>query len=147
LLIILALTAAPQSARAQEGGFGLGVIVGEPTGISMKGWMTGSSAIDAGIAWSFSHETTFHIHVDYLLHSFKVISEDGRLPLYYGIGGRIKTGGSQKDRVGVRGVIGVAYFFSDAPLDAFIEVAPILDLSPEVDVQFNGGIGIRYFFR
>ena len=134
-------------AGAQENGFGLGVIVGEPTGISLKGWMNNNTAIDAGVAWSFSHETTFHVHIDYLLHNFSLIEKEDRIPLYYGLGGRIKTGGSGDDRVGIRGVIGVAYFFEDAPLDAFFEIVPVLDVSPTTDFQFNGGVGIRYYFR
>jgi len=37
--------------KAQQGAFGLGVMAGEPTGVSMKIWLPGASAIDGGAAW------------------------------------------------------------------------------------------------
>ncbi len=41
------------------------------------------------------------------------------IPVYYGIGGRIKTGGNGDDRIGVRIVGGIAYYIPDAPIDLF----------------------------
>jgi len=35
---------------SQNSGVGLGVIVGEPTGISAKVWISNNSAFDAGVA-------------------------------------------------------------------------------------------------
>jgi hypothetical protein len=128
-------------------GFGLGIIIGEPTGISMKGWLSSTTAIDAGVAWSFANETSLHIHADYLLHSFNVFETSETIPLYYGIGGRIKVGDHDKSRVGVRMVVGLSYIFKKAPIDLFMEVAPILDLAPETKLQGNAGIGARFYFR
>jgi hypothetical protein len=45
------MTASAPYARGTEG-FGLGVIVGNPTGLSFKVWTGGSSAFDAAAAWS-----------------------------------------------------------------------------------------------
>lgn len=144
---ILTLTAVcAQPAAAQRDGFGLGLILGEPTGISFKGWMDSRSAIDAGLAWSFLHETSFHVHADYLLHTSK-LTERADMPAYYGIGGRIKAGGRGSDRIGVRVVGGLAWYLRDAPIDIFVEIAPILDFAPSTDFQVNGGLGARYFFR
>jgi len=38
---------------AQDRGFGLGIIVGEPTGLSFKKWSGDTTAIGGAIAWSF----------------------------------------------------------------------------------------------
>ena len=135
------------NALSQERGFGVGIIIGEPTGFSMKGWLNSKSAIDVGLAWSFVKESSFHVHADYLMHSFNVFETKEKIPLYYGIGGRIKTGKSQDARVGIRGVIGIGYMFKDAPLDLFLEVAPVIDLTPATELQINAGFGIRYFFE
>jgi len=132
---------------AEGKGFGLGIIVGEPTGISMKGWLSSKTAIDAGLAWSFANETALHIHADYLLHSFNVFETSETIPLYYGIGGRIKLGDNDKSRFGVRMVVGIAYIFKNAPVDLFLEVAPILDLVPKTELRGNGGLGARFYFR
>ncbi len=64
--IILLLLAS--SAMAQDRGFGLGVILGEPTGLSGKYWTSSTNAIDGGLAWSFRHAGFFHVHADYLWH-------------------------------------------------------------------------------
>jgi hypothetical protein len=44
-------------------------------------------------------------------------------------------------------VAGLDYLFANTPLDIFLELAPILDLAPKVDFDFNGTIGIRYYFN
>ena len=145
ILILLALCAS--STFAQRSGTGLGVIVGEPTGISLKHWLSSTTAFDAAVAWSFARESSFHIHADYLIHSFDEFDTKESVPLYYGIGGRLKTSEHGDTRLGVRGVIGIAYLFREAPIDLFFEVAPILDVAPTTELSFNGGFGARYYFR
>ena len=34
---------------AQDSGFGAGVIFGEPTGLSLKSWMSSKTAVDAAV--------------------------------------------------------------------------------------------------
>lgn len=147
LPLLLALLTAPSLSRSQDRGFGAGIIVGEPTGLSGKGWLSSTTAFDAALAWSFARETSFHIHVDYLIHDFDVFTTEEKIPLYYGIGGRIKTGRSDEGRLGIRMVGGVAYLLRDAPIDIFFEIAPILDLTPSTDFRLNAGLGARYFFN
>jgi hypothetical protein len=132
---------------AEGGDFGLGIILGEPTGVSGKLWISGRSAIDGAAAWSLDNNEAFHLHGDYLLHNFSLIKvEKGRLPLYYGIGGRIRFADVGDDFVGIRIPVGLEYLFYNAPLDLFIEVVPILDLAPDTDFDLNAALGMRYFF-
>jgi hypothetical protein len=132
--------------NAQGRGAGLGIIVGEPTGFSFKYWTSGTTAFDAALAWSFVDEEAFHIHVDYLLHSFTLITvPEGKLPFYYGIGGRLKT--ADKAKLGVRVPVGLAYIFQSAPIDIFLEVVPILNFVPKTDFNINAALGARYFFN
>ena len=132
--------------NAQSKGIGLGLIIGEPTGISFKYWTGSTTAFDAALAWSFIDEGAFHIHGDYIFHNMRLISvPEGTLPFYYGIGARIKTANDTK--LGVRVPLGLAYLFSNAPVDIFIEVVPILDLMPKTDFSINAAIGARYFFN
>jgi hypothetical protein len=130
---------------SQDKGIGAGIILGEPTGFSAKYWLSSTSAIDGAIAWSFIDGGAFHIHADYLLHSFRLIYvPEGKLPFYYGIGGRLKT--SDKTRLGVRVPLGLAYLFQTAPVDIFLEVVPILDFIPKTDFRINAALGARYYF-
>ena len=132
--------------HSQNKGFGLGIIVGEPTGVSFKYWTGSNSAFDGAIAWSFINGGALHIHADYILHSFNLIRiESGKLPFYYGIGGRIKF--LDDAGIGVRVPVGLAYLFDDTPIDIFLEVVPILDLAPKTKFKINAAIGGRYFFN
>lgn len=130
---------------AAQGNFGLGIIIGEPTGVSAKLWITDRTAIDAAAAWSFSNEAAFHLHADYLFHNFDLITvEKGKLPVHFGIGARAKF--EHDSKIGVRIPIGLTYIFDGAPVDIFFEVVPILDLAPDTEFTANAAVGIRYFF-
>jgi len=130
---------------AQDRGFGLGIILGEPTGLDFKAWTGSRSAFVGAAAWSFGEEDSLHMHLDYVFHNFRLIKlERDFLPVYYGIGVRMK---SEKDvRMGVRIPFGLNYMFEKAPLDIFVELVPVFDLTPRTDLYFNGGVGIRFYF-
>ena len=53
LILLFILTS---RAFSQSSGFGIGVIIGEPTGISLKHWMSQTTALDAGVAWGFDRK-------------------------------------------------------------------------------------------
>jgi hypothetical protein len=144
LLFIIVVSAS--FIHAQNKGFGLGIIAGEPTGVTFKYWTGNNSAFDGAVAWSFINGGAFHIHADYILHSFNLFRiESGSLPLYYGIGGRIKF--LDDAGIGVRVPVGLAYLFDEAPIDIFLEIVPILDLAPKTDFKINAALGGRYFFN
>lgn len=139
-------TAKTQSS-SDHGNLGLGVIFGEPTGLSAKLWTTEITAIDLGVAWSFSNDGQFHIFGDYLFHHFGLFDvSKGSLPVYIGLGGRVLFREDKKDIIGVRLPIGIEYYFEDWPLAVFGEVVPILDLTPDTDGDISGGIGVRFYF-
>src|SRR6266571_70227 len=90
LALAAALLAAPGRADAEGRSFGLGVILGNPTGISAKAYLARAHAIDAAVGAAFLHGSGLHIHADYLWHPV-ILAEDEAftLPLYIGIGGRM----------------------------------------------------------
>jgi|WetSurMetagenome_2_1015567.scaffolds.fasta_scaffold31621_3 hypothetical protein len=139
------------SLKAQQSGTGIGIMLGEPSGLSIKKWLTSSTAFDAGVGWSFTENGSIHLHGDYLIHNFDLINASNKkVPVYFGLGVRIKMKGdtdTKGNSIGVRVPVGVAYPFTGSPFDAFIEVVPILDLSPDARLSFNGAIGVRYYFE
>lgn len=145
-IYILGLITLPSDVVAQKEGFGIGLIIGEPTGISGKYWTGQTTAFDGGVAWSFVDNGALHIHSDFLKHIFDLIPVgSGDLPLYFGGGARISVG--EEFRFGIRGVVGLNYMFENAPVDVFIEFAPIFDFVPGTAFAMNGGIGVRYFLQ
>lgn len=147
LFFLCILSCVALSALAQNKGVGLGIIVGEPTGISGKAWLSQTNAIDGGLAWSFIKGGSLHVHADYLWHTFDALKTEYTIPVYLGIGGRFKFAANENARLGVRIVGGLDFLLSTAPLDIFIELAPIMDLIPATQLALNGGIGIRFFFK
>ena len=136
----------PKPVTAQDHGFGMGIILGEPTGLSAKLWTSGDNAFDFAAAWSFKGDGHLLLQADYVWHFFNLMPvSPGKLPLYIGIGGRVVL--ADDPRFGIRIPIGIDYLFADAPIDVFLELVPILDLSPETDIGVGGGIGIRYWFN
>ena len=133
LLWTLAFVVIPGFALAERGPFGLGIIVGEPTGISGKYQLSTKNAIDGAVAWSLDGDNELHLHGDYLYHWYEVVTvEKGSLPLFAGVGGRFRFRENRDDEVGVRFPVGLTYLFDDAPFDVFLEVAPILELAPDL---------------
>ncbi len=147
LLVVLAALGVASSAMAEKRGFGLGIIAGEPTGISAKFWTGAKTGIDMAAAWSTETGNAFNFHADYLIHDFGIFKVDkGKMALYYGIGGRFVD--AEGDAfLGARVPVGIDYMFATSPLDIFAEVVPVLNLSPDTDLDFDGGIGIRFWFK
>lgn len=132
---------------AQKGNFGLGIVLGKPTGVSAKLWNGRTTAFDGAAAWYLSGEDgSMYLHANYLMHHFEALKvEEGQLPLYYGIGAKVVLGPDVV--VGARVPLGISYIFTnDLPLDVFLEIAPTLNLIPTTAFDIDGGIGVRYYF-
>ncbi|MDI6848599.1 MAG: hypothetical protein QME69_02265 [Candidatus Saccharicenans sp.] len=143
VLFLVLMLAVP--GEAQQKKFGLGIILGEPTGIIAKYWTSKTTAFDVAGSWSFAGEDSLHLHADYLIHSFNVFKTDkGQLPLYYGIGARLSL--QDKTRFGIRIPVGLSYMFEKTPIDIFVEIGPVMDVIPETKLQVLGFIGFRYYF-
>jgi hypothetical protein len=157
--VALCLLLAVPALHAQDRKFGLGVIVGEPTGLSAKLWTSPTNAFDFGLGWSvggdriskydgsYNGGSRAHFHMDYLWHSFDAITSTERFPLYYGIGGRINTGAGYNSSAAVRGVLGLEWLPHNTPMDIFIEVVPSLQLTSSTGFAIDAGLGARYFFE
>jgi hypothetical protein len=158
LLLGLLIAVIMSSLAHAKHDLGVGIIVGEPTGVSVKTWINDRNALDAAVAWSFSENDSFQFHADYLFHNFSLIKMDdvsGTFPVYFGLGGRIKLKEDNKGKgrndddalVGIRVPFGISYLFADAPVELFVELVPILDIAPDSDFDLNGAIGARFYFN
>lgn len=130
---------------AQGRGLGLGVMIGEPTGISCKGWLSHSGAIQLGVGWpSLSETQGTVVSAEYIWHSH-IFSSREYLPLFYGLGGLFGVS-SGSDRMAARGIFGIAWWPHHSSLDIFLQLAPALYFKPSSRFDFDFGFGIRYFF-
>jgi hypothetical protein len=151
-LLLISVFLLSLSSVAQESGLGIGIMLGEPSGLSLKKWLSSSNAIDAGLGWSFSENGSIHLHADYLYHNNDLIHiSDYKIPFYFGIGGRLKFKGDDKsskgNTLGIRVPVGLVYQSSRYPVDVFFEIVPILDVSPDARMSFNSAVGVRYYLK
>ncbi|MCX7021901.1 MAG: hypothetical protein NTW26_06470 [bacterium] len=144
LILALALTAS-----AQVRDFGLGLIIGEPTGLSAKWNFSPPSAIDFHLAWSILGGG-IAAGADYLFH-FGWLESPWRP--YLGVGGRIAVFEENKGKfpeggmyVSGRGLIGVEYLFLEGHLGASAELGLGLYLIPGMGFDVSGGLALRYYF-
>jgi len=138
-----------------QGTFGIGFSLGYPTGISWR-YNTGSDhAFDGGIG--FLPTDRFRLHADYLwiTHPF----HEHNLSLHYGPGVVLGFGstGPWKDDVfgnrlyrydvgfGVRFDIGITYVIPRAPVDVFLEIAPVLVLVRDPGMVADVAVGVRVY--
>lgn len=154
MLILLIVFFASNVLAIERNTFGIGVIAGEPTGITGKFMIDNISAIDVGAGWETSGDNEFHLYGDYLYHVYGLFGlydlftvEKENLPFYFGGGVRYIRLENEKDEYGIRFPVGFEFLFSNVPLGAFIEVAPVLNLRPDTEFDdIEGGIGIRFYF-
>ncbi|MEW6515709.1 MAG: hypothetical protein AB1439_02225 [candidate division FCPU426 bacterium] len=121
--------------------WGMGLIIGDPTGVTVKYWL------DRRMAWDFALGSQLSlagvgVHADYLFH-LPVITDTPEAPLFIGGGAFLGAGGNQV-AAGLRGVVGMTYIFSE-PFDIFMQLSPTLAISPDFNFYFTFSIGGRVY--
>ncbi|TKJ43751.1 hypothetical protein CEE36_03430 [candidate division TA06 bacterium B3_TA06] len=151
MLLLIALAGAAQAAHASHGDVGIGLQLGEPTGITGKFWLGGNNAVDATIGWNIISDR-FTLQAGYLYH-FPLDVPTGALAAYVGVGGLLGGGGYHPDHphypeayilLAGRIPLGLEYIYS--PVSFYAELDPLIVLLPEVKLGFGGGIGFRFYF-
>jgi len=146
LFVISVILSGMQASAAEHSGFGAGIIIGDPTGISLK-----YDKFAAGIAWSL--DDYFHIHCDYWFYQADLVKQ-----LNWFVGGGVKfkafddhdnsrnhDSDDHSFGVGVRVPVGLQYFIVPR-VEVFGEIVPGIYLFPDTDFDLDGGIGARYYF-
>lgn len=149
LRIVIALTGLglAYSTTTLGGSFDTGIILGDPAGLSIKGWINDVHAYDVAISSSSGRRDKRYIHGDYLRHDYTLINiSGGDLPVYYGIGARVLDQDNKKTEAGLRIPVGLDYLSNRYPVSVFAEIAPRLDLTPDTDFKIDAAVGIRYRF-
>jgi len=129
--------------------FGAGLYLGEPTGITLKGYLTEKLAIDGIAAWSFKDKGfTIIGDVTYDFLDIPIDSNVVTLPFYAGAGAKLEfnAGPNDKTVAGIRVPVGVAVQWVEYPVEVFAEIAPGIEVAPSTEFDLMGGIGVRYYF-
>jgi len=139
---------------------GVGIVLGSVNGFSGKIWLNNRTAIDGAVSWHLWEHNVFYIHSDFLWHDSQLIKfRKGKMPFYYGIGGRLVLfenrhlshdwrGEHYEESaiLGLRLPLGIEYLSKNRRWEIFIELALLMDLAPGIDTGLDAGIGGRYYF-
>lgn len=125
---------------------GVGVSLGNPTGLNAKYWLDDHTAVDGGFGMSIGKNTDVSLHSDYLLHKEGAFffNDVHPLDLYYGLGARMEF--EDDINLGVRIPVGIAHRVENKSADVFGEVAPVIDFITSSGVEIHFLVGGRYYF-
>ncbi len=147
LLGCFILLAVGPQALGQHKKLGVGVVIGAPTGLTVKYWYSSEEALQGYVGGGFGGVT---LGADYLFHSNAFKNPD--VPFYYGPGAFIGSSnvggpkfGSNQMGLGIRVMFGADYLFPKHPFDIAFEIGPALLLSPVVGVGLEAGLAFRFY--
>lgn len=161
VILVLILGFSKESlAQGPEGkNFGFGIILGEPTGLTLKYWFNRENALTGSIGGSYFGSP--RINVDYLWHIDAFRSRVAIL--YAGLGGALGFGRGgdgfwykdDKDRffyrpasdvgLGVRGSFGLNVIPARVPLEIFFEMGALVGLAPSSGAAVDLALGLRFY--
>lgn len=136
-------------------GWGLGLMLGYPLGLTAKYWLGGPNALDIGVGGG----PGFRIHADYNWGLAQVLKSkaDLTLDLYLGLGGAVAFASGFcayygdrfcRDRVfaGARVPFGLDARLRKAPVNFGLELAPGIWVGSYVEVLVDAFLFVRYLF-
>ncbi len=162
IVAIFSSTPAAHAETPSAGKWGLGLMLGNPTALTGKYWISPKYSVDAGLGFGPSNWTMlfgdFHWNLPGVFgSSTKFVSQ---LNGYVGIGAGFSTWSrttfcnrwvcdSTRDSgtaLFIRGPFGVEWLPGSPPLGVFLELAPFITLTPVTNSSIDLAVGIRYYF-
>ena len=166
LVLVLALAALESaSLKAADGGLSLGLVAGNPAGLSAAydfafpaggsrslAWTAG---VQGSAGWDLVSPGGFAATADALIRFGKLLRLGSvAVPLYAGVGGKFtalvgagRYGKSEADfGLSIRLPLGLRWDFGGPPLEAFLEVVPGLLVHPVARWDAGVGLGLRWRF-
>jgi hypothetical protein len=136
---LLALTSIGFGARD----FGVGILLGQPSGLKTSISIREPLFLDCGAAWSW--DDWLLIFADCRFEEY-VSPRSLNWRWYYGLGGYVGIPESEDGILGARIPIGASYHFPYSSFEVFGELVPALQLVPKTRARLQGGIGLLVWF-
>lgn len=150
MTLVGAVFASPLLAE-RRGDQGIGVMIGNPSGFSYKMFINERLGVDAAFGVA---QGELDAHVTLLFHDFTLVPQSptlngltsrGDMPVYFGIGPRVLFEDDDSE-FGIRLPLGFSYLPHQTPWETFVEVAPVIRLTPEAGLDLDFALGVRYYF-
>jgi hypothetical protein len=147
----LGLGVVPSTAEAATANFGLGIVLGTPTGFTLKTRLAESSALQLHFGYGYTPDGARVVaDIDYLYHVtglFPSIEHSLLVAPYFGLGAKFGAADHQNPGLGLRVPLGVSFFLRNGvPLEIFAEVGLGIYVLPSTSPLVDGGLGARWYF-
>lgn len=134
--------------KPANGPMGLGVFLGQPTGLTFEIDLSATSWVDFKAAWSLGGKNGSALllqgNYEYAFPALFAIEDETFTP-FFGAGAVIGVATGEV-ALGARVPGGVSYRFRTIPLELFVEAGLDIYLFPAFGLDGSGGLGARYRF-
>jgi hypothetical protein len=151
-LVTVLIIFVPVLTFAQSRNYGVGIVLGTPTGFSGTLHMSEKAVVAIHAGWSLMENQRFHTTCTYqfmfpdAIRNAQGVAEKNLIP-YLGIGGRLlfkDEAEETKVHLGVRIGGGIEYYVER--FGFFLELFPVIDIVPKTEMDWEGGLGARFYF-
>ena len=150
--VVLAVPSSEPKARtaghAGPGGdFGLGLVLGTPTGLSAEYFIDRANSLHLTLGLDALEGQRLYLSLNWRGYLASLV--DGRrvrLPIYVGLGGYVAD--QELNSFGVRAPLGFSIDFRRNPLNLFFELGAALELTGDesLSARIGGAFGFHFYF-
>lgn len=142
LALLATALAVPAQAAPPPTHPGVGVVLGEPTGGTLRWFLSANRSLDFGVGYSGDAA----LWLDHAWHAWDLSPRfpKGEGDLWVSAGGRLEF--AKDTEFGVRTLVGLSYWFPGRPVELFGYAGPVFRMAPDGGVDADGGVGVRFYF-
>ena len=134
LLLTAILIAAPASAQV-----GIGGLVGDPTGLTVKlGGGRGAVAVDVGFAGDL------FVQAHYIVRETSLRGAGADVRFLFGPGGFFQARDPEDGEAGVSALLGLSWYVTPE-FELFGQITPGIRLTPDTDGGVGAAVGLRFY--
>jgi hypothetical protein len=144
LVLVIGLSSIKLFAQGKNNQVGIGLQLGDPSGLSLKFYNPGRASVDILAAWDLNNYLFVNVHALY----HKPLGNARNANFFYGPGAFLAF--RERNRyadylgLGISGNFGFNVFIDQ--LEIYAQVTPRLQLIEGTDADVGGGIGLRFYF-
>ncbi|MBI5596850.1 MAG: hypothetical protein HY928_12225 [Elusimicrobia bacterium] len=142
MLCVAVLLSQAAAAAPPPSSPGVGVVVGDPTGGTLRVFLNAGQSLDFGVGYSGDAA----LWGDYTWHDWDLLPrpKSGETELWVSAGLRLET--ASDTEFGFRTMLGASYWLPGRPVELFASAGPVFQVAPDGGVGADGGVGLRFYF-
>lgn len=142
LFLLIAFISGPLQAQREPGDVGIGIQIGQPTGLAIKVYNPGTS-VDILAAWNWDDLLFLNMHAIF----DAALNDNHTVHFFYGPGAYVGLRERPGDDIvdyGISGNFGIDFLISK--FEIYLQATPRLSLLSTRDFDMGGGVGFRFYF-